>query len=521
MTPAATLSPLLTTVLCDGATGQNGVALSSQDGSVSYAQLRRDVLEIRDWLRRLGCTRGDRVAICLPKSIAAVELIFGILAADATYVPLNHRSSIEQLRRILEDLQPFMIIGDRGTARALLADPLGIPTGMRVASIGGGSSPLGLELVGVRAGTALEPPADSEGLAVILYTSGSTGDPKGIMLSHENLASFSGWAMDKFEVSSADQAISHAPLNFDLSIFDIFSTLRRHGTVHLLDETTARFPGAVRAFIEGRKISIWYSVPTALVRLQEREALTGLSSLRLILFAGEVFPVPVLKRLMNSLPRPEYINLYGPTETNVCTYYRVPGQPASDLEALPIGRPCEHLEVGIRDETGNPLPIGEIGEICVAGPTVMRGYWGRHEATHASRLPDRHDSYRTGDVGYVRDDGNLMFMGRRDQQVKVRGYRIELLAFETVLQAHPSVREAAAVVVPNGAVGDSLAAFIVPREEGIAVGDIRKYLSARLPPHYQPDHIAWLDEMPRTPNGKCDRKLLFCNARARLETRDR
>ena len=162
MIPAAALSPLLTTVLCDGATGQDGAALSSRDGSVNYAQFRRDVLDIRDWLCRLGCTRGDRVAICLPKSVAAVELIFGILAADAAYVPLNHRSSMEQLRRILEDLQPFMIIGDRGTARALLADPLGVPTGMRVACIGGGSSPLGLELVGVRPGTAREPPADSE-----------------------------------------------------------------------------------------------------------------------------------------------------------------------------------------------------------------------------------------------------------------------------------------------------------------------------------------------------------------------
>jgi len=302
---------------------------------------------------------------------------------------------------------------------------------------------------------------------------------------------------------------------------DIFCTLSRRGTVHLIDETTARFPGAVRAFIETRKISVWYSVPTALVQLQERDALTGLQSLRLILFAGEVFPVPVLRRLMNSLPRPEYVNLYGPTETNVCTYYRLPGPPASDLEALPIGRPCEHLEVSVRDEGGAALPNGETGEICVAGPAVMQGYWRREVATRACRLPGRDDSYRTGDFGRVRADGNLVFTGRRDQQVKVRGHRIELLAFEAVLQAHPNVREAAAFVVPNETAGASLAAFIVPRERPTELAEVRKFLGTRLPPHYQPDHIDWLDEMPRTSNGKCDRASLLSHARARLGAHDR
>jgi amino acid adenylation domain-containing protein len=514
-------SALITAILRDGSAGQNQPALRAGDSSISYGELRRDALAIREWLRRSGCNRGDRIAICLPKSLPAVELILGVLAADATYVPLSHHISVELLRRTLWDLQPLMLITDRPIARALLDASVALPSGMAVAVIDAGGPVLGLELVSTHSGTKPLTSGDAGDLATILYTSGSTGTPKGIMLSHRNLASFVDWAAATFAVSSTDQAVSHAPLHFDLSIFDIFCTLSRHGTAHLLDETTARFPGAVRAFIEARQISIWYSVPTALAQLQERDALNGLPSLRLILFAGEVFPVPVLRRLMNSLPHAEYFNLYGPTETNVCTYYHVPGQLASDLDALPIGRPCEHLEVSIRDEAGNPLPTGEIGEICVAGPAVMRGYWGRSEATRACRVHAREDSYRTGDFGHVRTDGNLVFTGRRDQQVKVRGHRIELLAFEAVLQAHPSVREAAALVVPNGAARDSLAAFIVPRQEPAELGEIRKFVAARLPPHYQPDHIAWLDEMPRTPNGKCDRTLLLSNARAYLGTRDR
>src|SRR5215472_2892350 len=392
MIPVTTFSPLLTTVLRDQSNEKDWIALSAREGSVNYAQLRRDVLDIRDWLRQSGCVRGDRIAICLPKSIAAVELVLGVLAADATYVPLSHRLSIEQLQRTLRDLQPRMLISDHRVAQALLDLAAALPSRMSVARTGGHGSVLGLEVVGITSGEPLVISADSEGLAAILYTSGSTGEPKGIMLTHRNIASFVDWAADEFEVSSTDQAISHAPLHFDLSILDIFCTLSRRGTVHLIDETTARFPGAVRAFIETRKISVWYSVPTALVQLQERDALTGLQSLRLILFAGEVFPVPVLRRLMNSLPRPEYVNLYGPTETNVCTYYRVPGPPASDLEALPIGRPCEHLEVSVRDEGGAALPSGETGEICVAGPGVMQGYWRRGGATRACGLPGRDDS---------------------------------------------------------------------------------------------------------------------------------
>jgi non-ribosomal peptide synthetase component F len=257
------------------------------------------------------------------------------------------------------------------------------------------------------------------------------------MLTHANISSFVEWAADIFQVSSEDRIANHAPLHFDLSIFDVFAGLARHATVHLIDDTTARFPGAIRALIDSMRISVWYSVPTALMRLEERHALKGASSLRLILFAGEVFPVPALRRLMDDLPTPEYANLYGPTETNVCTYYRLPGMPSAG-EPLPIGSPCEHLKVSLRDCEGAPVAPGESGEICVAGPAVMEGYWRRPDLTRAVRLPGQDNSYRTGDYGYTRADGLLMLNGRRDQQAKLRGHRIELLALEATLNAHPA-----------------------------------------------------------------------------------
>jgi amino acid adenylation domain-containing protein len=515
MTTVAEISPLVATVLSSGPAGSEQPAICTRDRSVSYGELRRDVLALSDWLRTSGCAPGDRIALYLPKTLETIEIILGILAAGAAYVPINPALPPEAVKQILTDVAPFMFITN-AKARAELLQA-GIAAGAKVATVGTGAN-FGLELVGRdEHRPSRKALAGFDDLAVILYTSGSTGVPKGIALSHRNVMSFVDWAARTFAVTSADQVTSHAPLHFDLSTFDIFCTLSRHGTLHLVDELTAKFPGAVRGLIEQRKISIWYSVPTALMQLQERDALKGLTSLRLILFAGEVFPMAALRRVMTALPAPEYANLYGPTETNVCTYYRLPGLPASDSEALPIGRPCEHLEVFLRDDDGNAVADGAQGEICVAGPGVMKGYWNRPELTAAVRVVGRADSYRTGDYGYRRVDGMLMYAGRRDQQVKVRGHRIELLALEAALNSHQEVKESAAVVAADPQGVTRLQTFLVPRQAGTEPAGIAKFLAERLPPYYQPDRVEWLDEMPRTSSGKCDRATLLSRARANFQ----
>jgi len=505
-------SPLIAGVLADRIAGANQPALAQAGNHLAYGELRREVLELAEWLRRAGVEEGDRVAIMLPKSIETVTIILAVLAAGAAYVPLNHKLPKLALDPILRDLEPRLVIAELFEAERLLRE--GNLAGLRIASApSDGSSRL--KLAGITPG---DPPsaASVPGLAAILYTSGSTGEPKGIMLTHANIASFTEWAADTFAVSSEDQVANHAPLHFDLSTFDIFATLSRHGTVHLIDETTARFPGAIRTLIDAKRISIWYSVPTALMHLEERRALKGASSLRLILFAGEVFPVPTLRRLMDDLPAPEYANLYGPTETNVCTYYRLPGMPPAG-EPLPIGRPCEHVNVSLRDGAGARVATGENGEICVSGPAVMAGYWRRPDLTRAGCIPGQDNSYRTGDYGYARADGLLMLTGRRDQQAKLRGHRIELLALEAALNAHPALQESVGVIVPNDRTGGALIVYAVPRGEPLPLSDIRNFIGARLAPFYQPDGIEWLAEMPRTANGKCDRALLQSRAERSLK----
>ena len=302
----------------------------------------------------------------------------------------DRRAAPSHLARVVADLAPKLLLAERSTVEALRAHAPELPAAIPA------ERAFALDVVAPRRAVATSP----DDLAMILYTSGSTGEPKGIMLTGANLCSFVDWAVSTFDVSARDRLANHAPLHFDLSTFDIFGALARHASVHLIDESAAWFPGRLRELIEAKGLTIWYSVPTALVRLQERRALAGLRSLRLMLFAGEVFPMPVLRRLMADLPGPEYVNLFGPTETNVCTYHRLPGVPASDMDTLPIGRPCENLSVRILDTERREAEAGEIGEICVEGPSVMAGYWGRPELTRATRWQGRAKSYLTGDYGY-------------------------------------------------------------------------------------------------------------------------
>jgi amino acid adenylation domain-containing protein len=499
-----TLPPLLRRILAPG--GDDRLAVAGAGTAATFAELRRHVESLRAALERAGIGCGDRVAVCLPKTVATVETILGILAAGAAYVPLSHRLGVTQLRRLLEDLKPCLLIAERELAAQLRrsAPDFAPSSTVRIAVPADRSATL--EFVDEVPGE-LAIPASPADLAAILYTSGSTGEPKGIMLTHRNIESFVDWAAQAFAVSEQDRLANHAPFTFDLSIFDLFCGLSRHARVHLIDETTARFPGSVRNLIEGAGITIWYSVPTALARLQERRALRNLDCLRAVLFAGEVFPVPVLRQLMRDAPAPEYVNLYGPTETNVCTYYRLPGPPDAEFEPLPIGWPCEHLDVRILDPEGSPVRPGEPGEICVAGPAVMQGYWDRDGVAGAPST-GRKGFYRTGDFAYARRDGAFMFAGRRDQQIKVRGHRVELLAIESVLNAHPQVREAAALFICDPRRGGSLAAFLVAKDRPVPAADIRAFIAERLPPQYQPDQLEWLAELPKTANGKCDRVRL-------------
>lgn len=479
-------------------------------GSLTYDRLRGSVFRIAARLRQSGIGRGRRVAVCLPKCVEAVQAILGVLASGAAYVPLAASSPARYIHKQVQDAQVSLLV-TTPKIRSLLASAGAAEDCPPSVAVSGLDTGHGLD-PWIGEAPAADPPAvGPDDPAAILYTSGSTGEPKGVVLSHRNILSFVEWVVTRFELDPEDRFVSHAPFHFDLSTLDLFASLRLGAAVFLLSEKLALFPPAVAQVVRAQRCSIWYSVPTALRMLLEHGRLErgGLPSLRTIFFAGEVFPLTSLRKLMGVLPGPRYVNLYGPTETNVCTYHVLPGPPDEEQTEIPIGLPCEHLEVGLRGENGRPPAAGQTGEIWVAGPSVMRGYWRRPDLTRAVRFDGRDDSYLTGDFGTVGADGRFYFHGRRDRQVKIRGHRVELSEIESVLASCPGVGQAAVVGAGLQSLSPRLVAFVIPALGGtLSATTLRRFSATRLPSHAVPSSYLVRSGLPLLPNGKLDRARL-------------
>ncbi|MDQ3933901.1 MAG: amino acid adenylation domain-containing protein [Actinomycetota bacterium] len=474
------------------------VAISSPEGSLTYAELERDIAHAAGALRELGVEPGDRVAVWAPKSPRTVTMLYAVMRAGAAYVPIDPISPPLRARRVIED----------AGCRVLCADEKRACEGVPLLPVDRDLPP---------ADPLHEPASCESDLAYVLYTSGSTGRPKGVMLTHRNALAFVEWTVERFGVGPGDRVSSHAPFHFDLSIFDLYGASLAGASLHLLGPGEEGLGASMAKAIRRERISVWYSVPSALTMLAGAAAPEQLESLRVVLFAGEVFPVKHLRRLRELAPGATLANLYGPTETNVCTYHVVPDELPPGDRPLPIGRPCENQEVFALDDELRPVPEGEVGELWVRGPTVMRGYWGDPELT-AARLRQNplHDlfpdpAYRTGDLVRRLPGGEHEFLGRRDHQVKSRGYRIELGEIEAALTSHPAVGEAAVVAVPDDAIGNRLVAYVAAGEPLQAM-ELKRHCAQALPRYMVPGEVVVEEALPHTSTGKIDRQALGARA---------
>ena len=501
------------------------VAVVDGERSATYAELEATANRLANLLADCGVERGDRVGLYLEKSLEAVTGIYGILKAGATYVPLDPGAPPARLGTIAGDAGLRCLLTSTEKAdewAALVAE--GAPVETLVVLNAADGDVAGPESVRVVTSTALaaypgesppEVPRSSADLAYILYTSGSTGVPKGVMLSHLNAMAFVDWAAEEFGVTEADRLSSHAPLHFDLSVFDLYAAARAGAAVVIVPDQLALFPVELAKWIRDAGITVWYSVPSILTLLLLRGKLAEveLPALRTILFAGEVFPTKHLHRLMELLPNLRFANLFGPTETNVCTWYEVPRWAGEPPASIPIGRAITDVEVFAVREDGTVAPAGEVGELYVRGPTVMQGYWGDHERTARTLLREWNGEtggypvYRTGDLAYVDENGEWIFLGRRDSQIKSRGYRIELGDVEAALNQHPGVVECALVAIPDEMVTNRIKAYVVRRND---VGDdeLNRFLGERLPRYMAPELYEFRDDLPRSSTGKIDRRTL-------------
>lgn len=497
--------------------GQTAVICGSQ--SLTYRALDRISNQLANVLRERGVVKGDRIGIALDKSVEAVIAIYGILKAGAAYVPIDPGAPARRAAFVISDCRMKGLITTRGRLALVRPELTHTPPVVVLLDAETGADALSwADVLRAAAGPMTDPHLIEQDLAYILYTSGSTGEPKGVMISHCASLSFVNWAVDCFRLRPEDRLSNHAPLHFDLSILDLFAAAAVGATVALVPPAVSIFPRNLADWIEESRITVWYSVPSALTQLALNGALErhAYAALRLVLFAGEVFPVQHLRRLMELVPRAAYFNLYGPTETNVCTVQAVAAPPAAQSGPVPLGRACANTEVFALNEDQQLIAGGETGELYVRGPSLMQGYWGRSEQTRAMLVPDPlHPArlervYRTGDIVRLDENGDYHFIGRHDAQVKSRGYRIELGEVEAALYRHPGIEEAAVIARPHPEFGCILRAIVVARAGGkLLARDLAAFCAGHLPPYMIPAEFEIREgALPKTTSGKVDRKAL-------------
>lgn len=517
------MSETLVTLVERGSAGRAAkVAVRSGEHgaeALTYEALLTGAWGIASTLHRAGVGRGDRVGLWMDKSPSAVQGLLGVLLAGAAYVPLDPRSPWRRCRAIALDCAMSALIVDAGhlaavpslldgwTPRLLLVDAPAEAAGRFQTLSDAAAAPLARGIA----------PPSADDLAYILYTSGSTGTPKGVVHTHRSGAAFTRWILDRFAITADDVFSSHAPFHFDLSISDLFACLGAGGTVHLIGTTEGMLAAHLVRQVPRWGITVWYSVPSILVAMLDSGGMeqAGFGGVRILFFAGEVFPTPQLRRLRRALPDVGLYNLFGPTETNVCTYYEVPPSIPDDWTApISIGRACEHMETFVLDDEGREVGTGAEGTLWAKGGNLMEGYWNDPERSGASLRPDPRGgpglAYCTGDQVRLMPDGNYQFLGRRDHMIKTRGYRVELGEIESALASHPDVLEAVAVPLPDPHIGNRIVASIVPRT-GFRPepASVRAFCAERVPIYMLPELIEVRPAFPRTSTGKADRQALI------------
>lgn len=487
------------------------LAVADADGGVlTYSELNRVADAIGGYLVEQGIVAGDRVGLVLPKSVMAYALLFGIMKARAAYVPVDWTNPPERIAQILTNCQVRLVFADARKALIEGVDASIVPVDKASFESLAAHAPL--------VSNAAERTADD--LAYILHTSGSSGIPKGAMLTQENVVSFVAWGADSFDVTEEDRFGNHAPIHFAISVFDLFVPILRGASVHLVPTDLGKDPKGLARFIAQSRLTVWYSTPAILRLLSDLGDMPQLdmTSLRLVLFAGEPFQIPALRRLAELLPNVELYNLWGSTETNACTSMQIPRPiPESRLEPYPIGQVGSHCKALLMDEAGLPAAAGQEGLLHLSGPPVFRGYWEKDESNFVLR--DGIRWHNTGDVVRESPDEGLVYVGRRDRRVKRHGYRIELAEVERGLLRHPAIAEAAVIALPDRTAGCKVIAVLVAKTEmAPSIIELKTHCNANLPNYMNPDVFTYLPALPRTSSNKVDYQSLIRKSQAEFGT---
>jgi amino acid adenylation domain-containing protein len=476
----------------------DAVAVSMRSVRVSYADLDSRSNRLAHRLVALGAASETCVGLMLPRSVEAILAMLGILKSGAAYVPLDPAWPAERLNLLVADSGMRCMVTFRHYAAQV---PAGVVP-VWADDFAGAGDESGPDVV-------IAP----DTLACVLYTSGSTGKPKGVQVLHRGIVRLL-FGVDYATFGPGEVLLNAAPLTFDAATFEIWGALLHGGCCAIFPEgpfSPRNFGAALR---EHGVTTLWLT--SSLFNLLIDEAPEVLAGVRQLLTGGEALSVAHVRRALERLPGAVLVNGYGPTEgTTFTCCYRIPREMPRGLASIPIGRPIANTEVYILDERGEPVPAGAAGELYIGGDGVARGYANREDLTRErfllNRFTRRGKLYRSGDLARILPDGNLEFLGRLDDQVKIHGFRIEPGEVEAALLACPAVRSAAVIATELAPGERCLEAYVVANRNPATalVSDLHQFLQARLPAYMIPARIIAVERIPLTPNGKVDRAALL------------
>jgi len=487
--------------------------------ALTYKQMLDKMNQLANTLLAHGLKKGDRVGVYLNRNLETAIAIYGIMQAGGVYVPIDPKSPIDRCIFLIGDCNIKMLISEKKLNRNLpiicknapsLNTIIGVESGIDVNTISWKQVEEMNKLVHLPY-TIL-----GKDLAYIIYTSGSTGAPKGIMHTHASGLAYARLSADLYKLTKDDVVANHAPIHFDISTLGYFTAPLVGASTVIVSDAHTIFPSSLAKLIHEEKITIWYSVPLAMIQMLEQGVLDqyNMDRLRWVLYGGEVFPPVYLRALIQKWSKARFCNVYGPAEVNQCTYFHIDN---IDLykESIPIGTVWNNTEFLIIDDLDIITKEGEAGELLIRSATQMQGYWNNISLTEKSLYKTKVEGieksyYRTGDIVRVDELGIMHFLGRKDYQVKIRGHRVELASVEACILEHPLITEVAAYPVQYTVAAKRIEVAIkTKKNETINLEEITTHLKAKLPYYAIPEKITQVEDFPRTSTGKIRKSELI------------
>jgi amino acid adenylation domain-containing protein len=481
-------------------------AVTFEGRSLSYAELERRAEQLAGHLCRLGVGPEVLVALCVERSFELVVAVLAVLKAGGAYVPLDPEYPRERLRFLLEDSGAGLVLTREGLLNEL--PPVAVPVVC-----------LDRDAAAIARGDGRRPPAAPRAadgnLAYVIYTSGSTGQPKGVANTHRGVVNLLGWMQRRFALTPADVIAHKTAYGFDVSVWELFWPLAAGARMAVARPGGQRDRRYLTEWLAAEGVTLCHFVPPVLGFVLDGGGLPACRTLRHVLCGGEPLTRALAERLRESLPAAQLHNMYGPTEASVdATSWAWPS--GWEGEAPPIGRPIANMQAHVLDGALEPAPAGVAGELFLGGAGLARGYLSRPGLTAERFLPHPFAAapgerlYRSGDLARRLPDGDIVFAGRADDQIKLQGHRIELGEIASVLAGHPGVAGAVAVVAAVAGSGERQLVAYAGRRGGQAPGaeELKEFLRSRLPVYLVPSLFIVLDALPLAPNGKVNRKAL-------------